>query len=59
MSKKAVDVESLQAEYKELQKKYKKLEREKVQTEAALKEMSALYALKKKLESILGETEGD
>jgi transposase-like protein len=59
MSKKAVDVESLQAEYKDLQKKYKILEREKDQTEAALKEMSALYTLKKKLESILGEAEED
>ncbi len=59
MSKKNVDIDKLQKEHKELQKEYKKLEKEKKQTEDALREMSALYALKKKLDSILGGDEED
>lgn len=59
MSNKAVDVDKLQKDYKKLQNDYKKLEKEKKQTEDALTEMSALYALKKKVDAIFGESEED
>lgn len=55
MSTKAVDIDSVQKENRELKKELKKTQTEKKQVEKALTEMSALYALKKKAELIWGE----
>lgn len=59
MSEKKIDIDAIQNENKELKIKLKKAEKDKVQTEKALAEMSALYALKKKAEKLWGDREED
>jgi len=59
MSDKKIDVDAIQKENKELKAKLKKAEKDKTQTEKALAEMSALYALKKKAEELWGDKEDD
>lgn len=59
MSNKAVNIEDLQKQNKELLIELAKSKKEKKQIEKALTEMSALYALKKKAAEIWGEVEDD
>ena len=59
MADKEVDIKSVQQENKNLKNELKKAKKETDQLEKALTEMSALYALKKKAESIWGDKEDD
>lgn len=59
MSTKTVNIDVLQQENKGLKKELKKAVSEKKQVEKALAEMSALYALKKKAETLWGDNEAD
>jgi len=57
MSTKSIDIDTIQQENKDLKIELKKTLNEKKQVEKALAEMSALYALKKKAESLSGDSE--
>lgn len=59
MTDKHIDVNEIQKENKNLKNELKKAKKEKEQVEKALAEMAALYALKKKAESIWGVKEDD
>jgi len=59
MGSRAVDTDKLKKENQMLKEELKKTQKEKKQVEKALREMSALYALKKKAAEYWGEKEDD
>jgi len=59
MSTKSIDIDTIQQENKDLKIELKKTLAEKKQVEKALAERSALYALKKKAESLFFGGGGD